>query len=226
MNRWIWQLTRAIRQTARKVIKLVRGLTFNPTISTLKSIAYQDLPAPINWELPVDGRKLHIEIGSGHGEVLLANKPEQSLIVGYEIKSRFFRLSQRKTRRRDDIVVFKGNAYESLLLHYRNQSIDRIFILFPDPWHKKKHAKRRPLTRKFFARLAQKLKIGGEILVATDWPEYAEFVWKEADSVTELYSVTREPYAAEKFGLPITHYHQKWARKGRVFTAILLEKKG
>lgn len=225
MNRLVWQIKRTIRQSARKVIKLVRGITFKPTILTLKTITYNDLPAPIAWEKVANGRKVHIEVGSGHGEVLLANSPAQSIIIGYEIKSRFFRLSQRKTRRREDVFIYKGSGYESLFLHYRNESIDRVVILFPDPWHKKKHAKRRPLTRQLFTKLTQKLKSGGEVVIATDWPDYADFVSKEATAVTNLYNVTIEPYAPEKFDLPITHYHQKWTRKGRSFTAIVLKKK-
>lgn len=225
MNRLLWQITRTIRFSARRMIKYMRGLTFLPTVAGLKTIAYHDLPSPIAWDRIAGNREVHVEVGSGHGEVLLANDPQKSIIIGYEIKSRFFRLSQRKTKRREDTFIFKGSGYESLFLHYRTKSIDRIYILFPDPWHKKKHAKRRPLTRELFTTLTQKLKNHGEIVIATDWLEYAEFVSKEATEVMNLYELTIEPYAPEKFNLPITHYHQKWARKGRTFTAIVLKKK-
>jgi len=225
MNKWAWKIGRSVQNGVRKVIKRVQGLFFQPSIELLKKIDYTALPSPIRWGKVAGKRKIHVEIGSGHGEVLLANDPQGSIIIGYEIKSRFFRLSQRKTRRRDDIFIYKGSGYESLQLHYDRSSIDAIYILFPDPWHKKKHAKRRPLTQEFFLRVAQKLKSGGKLLMATDWTDYAEFIATEAQKVTEQYKVTVGPYDPAKFGLPITHYHQKWARKGRTFTATLLEKK-
>lgn len=183
------------------------------------------LPAPIAWEKIAKGREIFVEIGSGHGEVLLSNNLEAAIMIGYEIKSRFFRLSQRKIRRRSDIFVYKGSGYESLNLHYKNDVVSRIYILFPDPWHKKKHSKRRPITSNFFTTVAQKLKVGGEIVIGTDWLEYAEFILEEARKVLPLYQVTSQPYSSEKFGLPVTHYHQKWERKGRKFTAIILKKR-
>ncbi len=225
MKRILWQLRLKIRALVRNVIRRVRSVFFPISVSSLKQAEYQKLPAPIAWEKIAQNRDLHVEIGSGHGEVLLANNKEKSIIVGYEIKSRFFRLSQRKTRKRQDIFIYKGNGYESTLSHYKNASISTIFILFPDPWHKAKHNKRRPLIAEYFLAVAQKLKNDGRIVIATDWPDYAEFIKNEVAKITEVYEVAVRPYNPEEFDLPITHYHQKWVRKGRSFTAFVLQKR-
>jgi len=222
----MWQVTLFLRQLRRKVSRSLRGIFFRTTVENLKLTDYSKLPSPVQWDKVCQDRQLHVEIGSGHGEVLLANDHTKSIIVGYEIKSRFFRLSQRKTRRRSDIFIYKGSGYESLFAHYKDSVIDRLFVLFPDPWHKKKHAKRRPLTAKFFSEVAQKLKNGGALLIATDWKEYAQFIAEESKKVEHLYKVAISAYDPEQYGLPITHYHQKWARKGRMFTAIELVKLG
>jgi tRNA (guanine-N7-)-methyltransferase len=52
--------------------------------------------------------------------------------------------------------------------------IDRVFILFPDPWPKTRHRKRRIIQPAFVAELARVLKPGGRLRFATDWADYAE----------------------------------------------------
>jgi tRNA (guanine-N7-)-methyltransferase len=54
------------------------------------------------------------------------------------------------------------------------QSLDGVHIFFPDPWHKKKHNKRRLIQAPLIAKLAARLKVGGYIHCATDWQPYAE----------------------------------------------------
>lgn len=226
MNKLIWDFKRTTRTIFRRIVKRIHSFTYQVTVDNLKNTLYTELPAPLNWQKVAQGREIMVEIGSGHGEVLLSNNPQESIMIGYEIKSRFFRLTQRKIRKRGDVFVFKGSGYESLFLHYANESISRIYALFPDPWHKKKHAKRRPLTAEFFQNVAQKLKKQGEIVIATDWKDYADFIQHETTKVTNLYNIDIRPYSSEEFGLPVTHYHQKWVRKGRSFTAIVLKKLG
>jgi tRNA (guanine-N7-)-methyltransferase len=55
-----------------------------------------------------------------------------------------------------------------------DQSLDRFQLFFPDPWHKKKHHKRRIVQPEFVQLVRPKLKIGGVLHMATDWEEYAE----------------------------------------------------
>jgi tRNA (guanine-N7-)-methyltransferase len=54
-------------------------------------------------------------------------------------------------------------------------SIDRLFIMFPDPWHKARHNKRRLVQPAFVAELARVLKPGAAFRFATDWADYAEW---------------------------------------------------
>lgn len=224
MNRLVWNIKKRLGVFYNIMIKRVRSIYFPITVGSLKSAEYRELPAPIDWEKITKGRDLRVEIGSGHGEVLLGNDKEKSIIVGYETKTRFFKLSFRKTWKRSDIFLYQGNGYESFLLHYADFSVSELLILFPDPWHKKKHNKRRPIIESFFRNATQKLKSHGRIVVATDWPEYAKFITEQVLAVKDVYEVEIKPYKPVEFGLPITHFHQKWVRQGRSFTAFVLKK--
>ncbi|MEL0215005.1 MAG: tRNA (guanosine(46)-N7)-methyltransferase TrmB, partial [Burkholderiaceae bacterium] len=73
-----------------------------------------------------------------------------------------------------NIKIIEYDAYCVLNYMIPDESIDEIHIYFPDPWPKKKHAKRRLLNVKFAEIIARKLKNSGEIKCATDNNDYAE----------------------------------------------------
>jgi tRNA (guanine-N7-)-methyltransferase len=55
-------------------------------------------------------------------------------------------------------------------------SLDRLLLFFPDPWHKKRHHKRRIVNQRFRDLVFKRLKPGGSIHIATDWQDYAESI--------------------------------------------------
>ena len=63
-----------------------------------------------------------------------------------------------------------------VLKHVPANSLDRMQIFFPDPWHKKRHHKRRLIQPEFIQTVLERLKVGGHLHVATDWENYAEHV--------------------------------------------------
>ncbi|PIY18156.1 hypothetical protein COZ14_00905, partial [Candidatus Dojkabacteria bacterium CG_4_10_14_3_um_filter_Dojkabacteria_WS6_41_9] len=87
MNEQAWQFKREVQDFWKKVIKRLQVPFFTLTANNLKSTTYPDLPGPLDWQKIAGERKIHVEIGSGHGEVLLANNRMKSIVVGYEIKS-------------------------------------------------------------------------------------------------------------------------------------------
>jgi tRNA (guanine-N7-)-methyltransferase len=66
------------------------------------------------------------------------------------------------------------------------RSIDEVIILFPDPWPKKRHHKRRLIQAPFIARLSERLKRGGVLRLATDWQAYAEQMLEVLDAAPQL----------------------------------------
>jgi tRNA (guanine-N7-)-methyltransferase len=65
-------------------------------------------------------------------------------------------------------------------------TLDEALILFPDPWPKKRHHKRRLIQPPFVALLAARLKMGGVLRLATDWQPYAEQMLEVLDSAPSL----------------------------------------
>ncbi len=118
-----------------------------------------------------------LEIGFGSGEHLIgqASGQPQALYVGIEpfVNGVAKTLVAIEDGKLSNIRLHRGDARD-VLPRFVGACFDRIFLLFPDPWHKKRHAKRRFIqqsTRDDFARI---LKPGGRFRVATDVKSYAD----------------------------------------------------
>ena len=117
------------------------------------------------------------EIGFGNGDNLLTLaglRPAEDFL-GIEVHrpgvGRL--LLQLKERGLGNVRVICRDAVEMLERTLRGQCLDEILILFPDPWPKKRHHKRRLIQPAFVALLADRLKSGGALRLATDWEPYA-----------------------------------------------------
>jgi tRNA (guanine-N7-)-methyltransferase len=74
----------------------------------------------------------------------------------------------------DNVRIVEGDARRVLAQMVAPASLERVVVLFPDPWPKSKHHKRRLVNADFAALAASRLEPGGELRLATDWGEYAE----------------------------------------------------
>jgi tRNA (guanine-N7-)-methyltransferase len=119
-----------------------------------------------------------LEIGFGMGQSLLAMAaaaPEKNFI-GIEVhRPGVGRLLHAMADQGvDNIRVYCHDAVEVLRDCVTDASLDTVQVFFPDPWHKKRHHKRRLIQPAFVADLVRKLKKGGVLHLATDWQNYAE----------------------------------------------------
>ncbi len=73
-----------------------------------------------------------------------------------------------------NLRVVCTDAVELLKHRISNNTLDRVQLFFPDPWHKKRHNKRRIIQPAFVDLLTEKIKSGGHLHMATDWQNYAE----------------------------------------------------
>ena len=125
-----------------------------------------------------DAAEHWLEIGFGGGEHMAAQaerRPEV-LVIGAEpfqngVASALRHVDERGLK---NVRIHDGDARD-LIARIPDASLDRIFILFPDPWHKARHNKRRLVQHESIAELARVLKPGGRLRFATDWADYADW---------------------------------------------------
>lgn len=128
--------------------------------------------------LKTDAREVWLEIGFGGGEHMAgqADRDPDLLIIGVEP---FLNGVASAVRHVDDLKltnvrIHQGDARE-VAARLPDGCLDRVFILFPDPWPKSRHHKRRIVQPAFLVELARLLKPGGGLRFATDWAEYADW---------------------------------------------------
>ncbi|MCH9666026.1 MAG: tRNA (guanosine(46)-N7)-methyltransferase TrmB [Gammaproteobacteria bacterium] len=144
--------------------------------------------------------KFVVEIGFGGGEVLLAlalSRP-QDFFIGIEVYPTGVArvLKQTKDNNIGNIALIQHDAVAALNDMFDDEVLDEIRVLFPDPWPKKRHHKRRLLNADVVNLMVDKLQTGGYLHIATDWQEYAEEIMQ---TLTTLYKVDEDP-AASKAG--------------------------
>ncbi len=138
-----------------------------------------------------------LEIGFGNGENLASMArayPEQDF-VGIEVHEPGVGhcILQAEEHQLTNLRVMREDAVEILRQQIPDHSLSRVNLFFPDPWHKKRHHKRRIVKPEFTALLAHKLIPGGLFHVATDWPNYAEHIDEVMNASAEFEAAQQTP---------------------------------
>ncbi|HXH00795.1 MAG TPA: tRNA (guanosine(46)-N7)-methyltransferase TrmB [Xanthomonadaceae bacterium] len=170
-----------------------------------------------------------LEIGTGNGEALrfaAAHDPARDYI-GIEVHSPGIGrlLNALAQDGSDHVRLYRHDAVDVLQREIADGSLDEIRIYFPDPWHKKRHHKRRLIDSDFAALLVRKLSVGGRLHLATDWRDYAEQMWDVLDATPGLQgraspraALPRPPWR------PQTHFEQRGVRLGHAVLDLLYDR--
>jgi tRNA (guanine-N7-)-methyltransferase len=160
-----------------------------------------------------------LEIGFGIGEVIgsLAENNPHIDYVGIEVHrpgvGRLLLRAERANAR--NLRVICHDAVEVLKDKLPKESFDEILVFFPDPWHKKRHHKRRLIDQAFVTSAASILRPGGVLRLATDWQDYAEQMLAVCNGNAHLESLsTDRTYAARPDFRPPTRFERRGARLG------------
>ncbi|MDO4433299.1 MAG: tRNA (guanosine(46)-N7)-methyltransferase TrmB [Alysiella sp.] len=113
-----------------------------------------------------------------------------------------------------NIKVMRHDAVEVVEQMLPDNSLDGIHIFFPDPWHKKRHHKRRLIQIPFVEKLLPKLKQGGYIHLATDWEEYAVQMLEVLNHFSGSLKNTATDYATTPDYRPETKFEARGKRLG------------
>lgn len=160
-----------------------------------------------------------IEIGFGSGEnlaAMAAAHPERDYL-GIEVHppgvGRL--LLQVQKLGLTNIRVSNHDAVEVLEQQIPERSIDEVLILFPDPWHKKRHHKRRLIQPPFVEMLSKRLKAGGIVHLATDWQHYAEQMLEVLSACERLENLSPDgTYVPRPAHRPPTRFEKRGERLG------------
>lgn len=160
-----------------------------------------------------------LEIGFGTGEVIgsLAQRHADTDYLGIEVHpSGIGRLLlQADAAALRNLRVIRGDAVEVLRDHLPDDSFDEVLIFFPDPWHKKRHHKRRLIEPGFVLLLASKMRCGGTLRLATDWEGYAQQMLSVCNATPQLRSLSEDlTYVARPDFRPPTRFERRGERLG------------
>lgn len=186
----------------------------------------------LSFELPASGaldprqlfsppvEAIWLEIGFGGGEHLAAQAtadPRRGLI-GCEVFENGIAKLLAEVQRRGlgNVRLFTEDARE-LIRALPERSLDRVFILFPDPWPKQRHHKRRIVSTETLDALAAAMRDGAELRLATDDRDYLAWMLERATGHRDFEWLARGPrdWRERPADWPPTRYEQKALAAGR-----------
>ena len=165
-------------------------------------------------------RPLYLEIGFGNGEALIemAGRHPERDYLGIEVHRPgvghlLLRLEQTGCT---NVRVIQHDAVEVLERMLPDRCLSGVYLFFPDPWHKKRHHKRRILQPRLLDHLARVLKPGGVLHAATDWEDYARHMMDALGADAARFENTAGPghFTARPDWRPETKFEQRGQRLG------------
>lgn len=180
-------------------------------------------------ELNIENQELWLEIGFGGGEHLstTAKANPNVQFIGCEpfLNGIAKLLVAIEGRNLGNIRIFDHDA-RKVINWLPGESLSRVYLLYPDPWPKKRHRKRRFVTTETLEMLARVLKPGADLIIASDIGDYIrtslsaieqseDFIWSPQ---------SRESWRTPPEGWPSTRYEQKALREGRYPTYLKVKR--
>jgi len=171
-----------------------------------------------------------LEIGFGNGDSLwkMAQASPELNFIGIEVHrpgvGHILRLIEESDC--ENLRVSNQDAIDVLQHQIPDHSLDRVQLFFPDPWHKRKHNKRRIVQEQFIQQLAKKLKPGGVFHLATDWKDYAQHMLITLND-SELFSNLSDDntFVPKPDSRPTTKFEKRGHRLGHGVWDLLFKTK-
>ncbi len=169
-----------------------------------------------------------LEIGSGMGETtarLAAAEPEVNYVATEVYEAGLGQLMLRAEQLGvDNLRLVHGDAVDLLTGHVAEEALSGVRVFYPDPWHKKRHHKRRLIQPGFVALLASRMAEGATLHLATDWADYAEQMLEVCTAEPALRN-RHDGWAPRPDWRPVTKFEQRARDSGResrdlVFTKV------
>lgn len=168
---------------------------------------------------------LVVEIGSGVGEaaVALAQSHPERNVLAFEVWMPGIAdtLGRVAAARLSNVRLCSLDAVWAMEHRFEPASIAEFVTFFPDPWHKKRHHKRRLVSPEFAALAASRLADGAVWRLATDWPDYADQMREVLDAEPMLAGGPVDRWD----GRPLTKFERRGIAAGRTITDLAYRKR-
>tara|TARA_B100000315_G_scaffold88782_1_gene81561 strand:- start:677 stop:2443 length:1767 start_codon:yes stop_codon:yes gene_type:complete len=197
-------------------------LTAKPSSAKIKERDpwFLDIDELPDWQTQFGNHQpIKLEIGFGTGDFLIemAARESHHNFIGIDFYHKGIRKLMTRIRNLglNNIRVVHGDVRNKIPLLFQNETLDTVYINFPDPWPKKRHKKRRLIKPKFVKLLAQKLAPMGRVCLATDSGTYAREMLEYFNACSLLQNVERKSGFLENRGdLPKTKFEKSFIYAG------------
>lgn len=181
----------------------------------------------IDWrkvKKPLLFENITVEIGFGSGDFLIKMAMENRDQIFFGIEKSWISINKLLKKcslnHINNVFCTKLDAYWAMQLLFRDGSIKKLIMNYPDPWFKKSHIERRLTTRENLYVYAKKLIPSGEIKIRSDYYPFVEFTLQEADFL-KCFSINVLTPSIDE---PLTKYEKKWLSMGKKIYDIVLKK--
>ena len=189
-----------------------------------RSSNFLDIDTRPNWEEMFGNHNpLNLEIGFGVGNFIIEmgiREPNENFI-GIDFYHKGIRKVITRIAKYEicNARIVYGDAKEKIPLLFKPEELNKVYINFPDPWPKKRHHKRRLIKPTFIKILAEKLKYGSEIHIATDHESYAMEILDIFEKEPKLKNKNGiGTVLSQKEGFPKSKYEKRFINAGdRIF---------
>ena len=190
----------------------------------LEADARLDLAQVFGRDAP---RTLEIGFGNGASLATMAAQQPQHDFIGIEVHrpgvGHLLQLIEEQGL--GNVRVMREDAVQILQHCIVDDSLDRVLLFFPDPWHKKRHHKRRIVQPDFIELLPRKIRHGGRLHMATDWEDYAEHMLEVMSGSTAFRNCAETgDFVARPEYRPVTKFEQRGQRLGHGVWDLVYER--
>ena len=170
---------------------------------------------------------LEIGFGMGRSLVEMAQATPEKNFIGIEVHQAGVGacIQAAEQHQLKNLKVIHHDAVEVLNHMIADASLSGVQLFFPDPWHKKRHHKRRIVQTPFVELLKSKLKVGGTLHLATDWENYAEHMVEVLNPIEYLTNTSEKgDYIPRPDFRPLTKFEERGHRLGHGVWDIIFKR--
>jgi tRNA (guanine-N7-)-methyltransferase len=194
--------------------------TFSPVIELLPELHVPRLEVA---ELFGRNAPLHVDLGCGDGSFLceMAQQFPKRNFLGIERLTKRVEKVRRKAEKIENVRVLRADTLFAIRYLLPESSVETFYLLFPDPWPKRRHQFRRTFTRDFLDAVADALGKDGVLRVATDQLDYFHQIERLSRAHRQFQVLPRSPDDAV---LPVTKFEKKFRDQGAPIYRLTLRK--